>query len=269
MTMRLKEAFSLSGRTAIVTGAAGILGPQFASALAEMGARVALVDVDRDRGQAAAETVARDFATETRAIAADVRDEAAVADAVRQVVAAWGTVDVLVSGAAAKSSGYFQPLFEYDLRDWNDVMAVNLTGAMLFAKHVGPVMVARGRGSIINIASIYGVVGPDPALYEGSSYQGRSINTPPVYAASKGAIVNFTRYLATTLAPHVRANCISPGGVFSGQNDAFVERYAARTPMGRMARPEELRGVVAFLASDASSYVTGQNLVVDGGWTAR
>ena len=267
--MRLKEAFDLSGRTAIVTGAAGILGPQFASALAEMGARVALVDVDRDRCRTAAAEVARDFATETRAIVADVRDEAAVAEAVREVLAGWGAVDVLVCGAAAKSKGYFQPLFEYDLSDWNDVMSVNLTAAMLFAKHVGPAMVERGRGSIINIASIYGVVGPDPSLYEGSSYLGRSINTPPVYAASKGAIVNFTRYLATTLAPHVRANCISPGGVFSGQNDTFRERYAARTPMGRMARPEELRGVVAFLASDASSYVTGHNLVVDGGWTAR
>jgi NAD(P)-dependent dehydrogenase (short-subunit alcohol dehydrogenase family) len=267
--MRLKEAFDLSGRTAIVTGAAGILGPQFASALGEMGARVALVDVNGEGCAAAAEMVSRTFSTETRAIVADVREEAAVAETVREVIGAWGRVDVLVNGAAAKSSGYFQPLFEYDLRDWNDVMAVNLTAAMLFAKHVGPGMVERGRGSIINIASIYGVVGPDPSLYEGSSYLGRSINTPPVYAASKGAIVNFTRYLATTLGPHVRANCISPGGVFSGQNDAFVERYAARTPMGRMARPEELRGVVAFLASDASSYVTGHNVVVDGGWTAR
>jgi NAD(P)-dependent dehydrogenase (short-subunit alcohol dehydrogenase family) len=270
VSARLQQLFDMSGRVAIVTGAGGILGPQFSAALAEFGARVALVDRSPEACQSAAAAIRSEFGTDTLALTADVSQETQIAAAVAAVMQAWGRVDVLVNAAASKSPGYFRPLAEYALEDWQQVMGVNLTGMFLATKHVVPHLIAQGKGSIVNIASIYGVVGPDPSLYEGSLYEGQPINTPPIYAASKGGVVNFTRYLATTLATHgIRANAISPGGVFSGQNDEFTRRYGERAPLGRMAKREEMKGALLYLASDASSYVTGHNLVVDGGWTAR
>ena len=269
MSYSLRQRMSLKGRVAVITGSANILGPQFAAALAEFGAQLALVDIDGERCERVAREIRESHGTGAIAIEADVANEQAVSDMVRQVQSDFGRIDVLVNAAATKSPHYFEQLEDYDLADWNEVMAVNLTGAFLCAKHVVPHFVRESRGNIINIASVYGVVGPDPKVYDGSWYMDQEINTPAVYAASKGGMVNFTRYLATTLAQHnVRANCITPGGVFSGQNDSFVERYGSRVPMGRMARREELQGALLFLASDASSYVTGHNLVVDGGMTA-
>lgn len=267
---RLKRMFDLTDRVALVTGAANILGPEFSAALAEFGARVTMVDVNTEACQAAARRIADEFGADVEPLTADVSDEKVVKAAVDQVLARRGGIDVLVNAAATKTAGYFRPFFEYDLADWDRVMEVNLTGMFLVTKHVAPSMAERGRGSIINVASQYGMVGPDPALYEGSWYLEQEINTPAVYAASKAGVIGFTRYLATTLAGHgIRANSITPGGVFSGQNDTFVRRYAERCPMARMGRREELRGAALYLASDASSYVTGHNLVVDGGWTVR
>jgi NAD(P)-dependent dehydrogenase (short-subunit alcohol dehydrogenase family) len=269
MTFSLRAQFDLTGRVALITGAANILGPEFAAALAEFGARLALLDIRSDACQEVAHQIHETYGTQTLALTADVGEESAVAAAVAEALSTFGRIDVLINAAATKTPDYFRPLGEYSLQDWNQVMTVNLTGMFLCTKHVLPHFVSRGQGNIINVASIYGVVGPDPRIYEGSWYLDQRINTPPVYAASKGGVVSLTRYLATTLAPHhIRANCVTPGGVSSGQNETFVERYSARVPLGRMARREELRGAVLFLASDASSYVTGHNLVVDGGWTA-
>ncbi len=230
---------------------------------------MALTDINNENCASVAREVGEIYGTKTLAIATDVANEPAVADIVNQVLSAFGRIDILIIAAATKSLNYFRPLSEYYLEDGNQVMAVNLTGMFLCTKHVVPHFIDQKRGNIINIASIYGVVGPDPRIYEGSWYLGQQINTPPVYAASKGGVVNFTRYVATTLAAHnIRANCVTPGGVSSGQNETFVKHYSARVPMGRMACREELQGAVLFLASDASSYVTGHNLVVDGGLTA-
>jgi len=269
MTFSLRAQFDLIGRVALITGAANILGPEFAAALAEFGAQLTIVDINGEACAQVAQQIQKTYGTKVLAIHADVSDEQAVATMVERVLSAFERIDILINAAATKTPNYFKPLAEYNLEDWNQVMAVNLTGMFLCVKHVVPHFIGRKQGNIINIASIYGVVGPDPRIYEGSWYLDQQINTPPIYAASKGGIVSFTRYLATTLAPHnIRANCITPGGVFSGQNETFVERYSARVPLGRMARREELRGAVLFLSSDASSYVTGHNLVVDGGWTA-
>ena len=269
MSYNLRQRFSLEGRVAIITGSANILGPEFAAALAEFGAALALVDVDGDRCRRVASDVQESYGTEARAFVTDVSDELAVSEMVRQVQSDFGRIDILLNAAATKSPNYFKPLAEYDLEDWNQVMSVNLTGMFLCTRSVLPHFIAENRGVIINIASIYGVVGPDPRVYEGSWYEGQEIRQPAIYAASKGGVVSFTRYLASTLAQHnVRANCITPGGVFSGQNAAFVEKYGARVPMSRMAEREELRGAALFLAGDASSYITGHNLVVDGGMTA-
>jgi NAD(P)-dependent dehydrogenase (short-subunit alcohol dehydrogenase family) len=145
-------------------------------------------------------------------------------------------------------------------------MAVNLTGAVICAQVFGGRMAERKAGSIVNTLSIYGIVAPDQRIYEGSIYEGRAINTPAVYSASKAGLWGLTKYLATYWGSrNVRVNAVTPGGVFSGQNDVFVERYSARVPMGRMAEQDDLSGAMVFLISDASSYVTGQNIIVDGG----
>jgi Dehydrogenases with different specificities (related to short-chain alcohol dehydrogenases) len=175
----------------------------------------------------------------------------------------FGRIDVLVNGAAGRTPGFFKPFEEYELSDWNAVVAANLTGTFLCCQAVGPQMKKGGGGSIINTSSIYGVVAPDQRIYDGSS-----INTPAVYSASKAGVIGLTRYLATYWAEDkIRVNTITPGGMFNEQEPEFVRRYESRTPLGRMGRPHELRGAIVFLASEMSSYVTGHNLVVDGGWT--
>ena len=189
----------------------------------------------------------------------------------RNIINTFGKIDILVNNAAAKSPHFFSPLEEYSIEDWDHVMAVNTRGIFLTVREIGPFMVARKKGSIINISSIYGIVGPDQRIYEGSWYEelGGLINTPLVYSASKSAVIGMTKYLAAYWGPKcVRTNTISPGGVFSGQSNIFQKKYGERVPLGRMARPDEMIGALIFLASDASSYVNGQNIVVDGGWTA-
>jgi NAD(P)-dependent dehydrogenase (short-subunit alcohol dehydrogenase family) len=171
---------------------------------------------------------------------------------------------VLVNNAAAKSDRFFSDLEGLPLADWEVVLRTNLTGAFLCTKAAIPLLRASGHGSIVNVASIYGVVSPDPRVYEGSTLQ-----TPPVYPASKGGILALTRYTAVYHARDgIRCNALTPGGVEAGQERAFIERYSARVPLGRMARPDDLAGALLYLASDASSYTTGHDLVVDGGWTA-
>jgi NAD(P)-dependent dehydrogenase (short-subunit alcohol dehydrogenase family) len=263
------SGFDLSGETALVTGGAGILGSRFAHALAAQGARVAVVDLERERaGKLAAEVAAKN-GTKAAGFAADVADADRLAALRKEVEDALGPVTVLINAAATKTAGFFAPFESYALADWEGVMRVNVTGVMLCCREFGAAMASRGHGSIVNILSIYGMVAPDPRIYEGSLYEGRAINTPAVYSASKAAVWGLTRHLATYWAQRgVRVNAITPGGVSSGQNSTFVERYSARVPMGRMAGQDEISGAVVYLAAAASSYVTGQNIVVDGGLTA-
>jgi len=253
--------FDLSGEVVVLTGGAGILGAAFAAALSRFGASVAIVDRDGGKAKQSAQAVAR-----ARAYEADIADPKALRRLEEQVAAELGAPTVLVNNAAAKSAHFFAPFEQFPLEDWDQVMRVNLTGAMLCCQVFGAAMAERGRGCIVNILSIYGIVAPDQRIYEGSSYEGRAINTPAVYSASKAALLGLTRYLATYWSTRgVRVNAITPGGVRSGQNDTFVERYSARVPLGRMAERDELSGALVFLASPAASYVTGQNIVVDGG----
>ena len=268
MNPGLKAQFELDGRVALITGSANILGPEFAAALAEYGAQIILADINGESVRQIAEDIIETFGVEARAHEIDVADEDAVQEVIKDAISTFGHIDILINAAANKPPGYFRPFVEYDLEDWNRVMDVNLTGMFLTTKHTVPYFIEQKGGTIINIASIYGIVGPDPRMYEGSWYLDQQINTPAIYAASKGGVVGFTRYLATTLASHgIRANSITPGGVFSGQNKEFAKRYGERVPLGRMGKREELRGAALFLASDASSYVNGHNLVVDGGFS--
>lgn len=264
----MHERFDLSGRTAIVTGGGGILGQGFCAVLAEHGARVAVFDVDDASARKTAAAIGRN----ALAIGCDVSNPESVAAAVARVVKESGGIDILHNNAATKTANladFFAPFEDYTLKTWRDVMAVNIDGMFLMAQAVGRQMIAQGRGgSIIQTSSIYGTVAPDQRIYEGSQYLGRPINTPAVYSTSKAAVLGLTRHLAASWAAHgIRVNALTPGGVESGQNDVFSRKYSARVPMGRMARADEMQSALLFLASDASSYMTGQNLIVDGGLT--
>jgi NAD(P)-dependent dehydrogenase (short-subunit alcohol dehydrogenase family) len=256
--------FDLTDRVALITGGAGHLGGIFARVLAGAGARVAVVDVDEARVEERRRALVDAGATGALGITADVGDEQEVARMTDRITAEWGRLDVLVNNAATKTPNFFAPVETFPVADWDEVLRVNLSGMFLCVRALMPLLRASRAASVINVSSIYGVSAPDARIYDGTPF-----NTPAVYSASKAGVVGLTRYLTTYFAgTNIRCNTITPGGVFAGQPDCFVHAYSARTPLGRMARAEEMGPAVLFLASDASSYVTGHNLLVDGGWTA-
>lgn len=259
----LTTLMDMTGRRALITGGAGHLGSTMADSLAELGAEVLLVDVAGAPTQAVADEIAERRGTTVTALDCDLEHADARAALVDQV--APSGLSVLINNAAfvgtSGLTGWAEPLADQSVETWRRALEVNLTAGFHLCQLFAPVLTDGPGGSIINIASIYGQWGPDYALYEGTA-----MASPAAYGASKGGLIQFTRWLSTTLAPRVRANVISPGGVARGQPENFVERYSARTPLRRMATEEDFRGAVAFLASDASAYVTGQVLAVDGGW---
>ena len=273
MKSHYKNLFDLTGKTAIVTGAVGILGQGFCRGLAEFGARVVVVDLDQDRCSTLASELERDYGKEALGIACDVSDPNSVAKMVDQVISRFGGIHILHNNAASKSSdldAFFASTEEYALSEWRKIMSVNVDGMFLVAQAVGRQMQKQGTGgSIVQTASIYGIVSSDKRIYEGSFYLGRQISNPAVYSTSKAAVVGLTKYLAANWGDSgIRVNALVPAGVESGQNDTFKARYSARVPLGRMAKPDEMVGALVYLASDASSYVTGHCLVVDGGLSA-
>ena len=261
----MSDAFRLDGKVIVLTGAAGIIGTEATRLFLASGARVFAVD----RDAALLEQRLGKSHDSLLTCVADVSRKDSVGQAFAQLQNAWGVPHVLLNNAAAKSANFFEPFETFALDEWNEVMAVNLTGAMLCAQVFGGAMAVRGSGSVVNTLSIYGIVAPDQRIYEGSEYLGQVINTPAIYAASKAGLWGLTKYLAAYWGHRgVRVNAVTPGGVFSGQNDTFVKNYAARTPLGRMAQADDMASAMCYLASDAAKYVTGHNLVVDGGWTA-
>lgn len=270
--MNYEKLFSLKNKTAIVTGGLGILGKAFCAALAGSGANVVVVDIDEKQSLDFAESLHQQFNIKASGIGCDVSSENAVQQMVEKVVDEFGSIDILHNNAATKTADlkkFFQPFEEYSLETWHEVMSVNVSGMFLVAKAVGKQMLTQAKGgSIIQTASIYGVSAPDNRIYEGSFYLDCQINTPAVYAVSKAAVIGLTKYLATYWADKgIRVNSITPGGIESGQNQTFVEKYAKRVPMNRMGKREEMVGALLYLASDASSYITGQNIIIDGGLT--
>lgn len=260
--------FDLSGECVVLTGGAGILGARFCRALAAHGARIALIDRHVEKAEQVAHEVNSIHGEHVMPYGGDITHRETLVALRERIEARLGPVSVLVNNAATKTPRFFDPFEIFPLEDWEEVMRVNTTGVMLGCQVFGAPMAERGRGSIVNLLSIYGVVAPDQRIYEGSSYEGHPINTPAVYSTSKAAVWGLTKYLSTYWGHRgVRVNAITPGGVFSGQNDIFVSRYSARVPMGRMAQQDEISGALVFLASSASSYVTGQNIIVDGGLT--
>lgn len=264
----VSDLMSLKGRVALITGGAGHVGRAIAEAYAELGAAVVLLD----RPDSKADTVARAL-TETYGILAtaldvDLSDEAAVRKVPRRVADMCGRLDIIVNNAAFVGTdgleGWTVPVEDQDIGTWRAALEVNLTAPFVLVQQAVPHLKASGNGAVINVGSIYGVFGPDWRLYDKATVPG----TPAAYGASKGGLLQLTRWLATTLAPDVRVNAVVPGGIERGTVGEFKERYTARTPLGRMAREEDLKGAAVYLASDMSAYVTGQCLMVDGGWSA-
>jgi NAD(P)-dependent dehydrogenase (short-subunit alcohol dehydrogenase family) len=268
-----RKLFDLNGKTAVVTGGAGILGRHFCSGLAESGAAVAVVDIMEDKALETAQMLTREYKIKAIGVPCDVSKPNSVQAAVHRIVSELGEIHVLHNNAAGKSDNmdaFFAPFEKYSLEQWNKIMETNLDGMFLFAQEVGRQMISQGKGgSIIQTASIYGILAPDHRIYKDSSYMGHEINTPAVYSASKSAVIGLTKYLAAYWAVHgIRVNTLTPGGIESGQNETFKRRYSERVPMNRMAKAHEMVGALLFLASDASSYVTGQNIIADGGLSA-
>jgi 2-deoxy-D-gluconate 3-dehydrogenase len=274
----LPELFDLSGRTAVVSGGAGLLGAEFCRALAEAGAAVVAADLN----QAAAEEIAQALKGRgllAAAIPVDVTDPNSVGQLVQATLDKFGRLDVLVNSAAldpkfdpqhadrvaspSSSSGAFE---DFPLTAWKQAIDVNLTGAFLCCQAVVTPMLAQGGGVIVNVSSIYGIAGPDQRLYQRPGQPARY--KPVYYSVTKAGILGLTRYLAAYYAgKNIRVNALTPGGVFNGHDETFVQGYSARSVLGRMAEKDEMNGALLFLASDASRYMTGANLIVDGGWT--
>lgn len=265
--------FDLTGKVALVTGGVGILGSHFCRGLAQHGANIAVVDLDAAKSEESAMHISDEFGVKCAGFGCDVSDSDSVRQTVEAVTAKFGHIDILHNNAATKGpdlKAMFAPFEEYTLETWRNIMAVNLDGVFLMAQAVCKQMVQQGKGgSIIQTASIYGIMGPDQRIYAGAEYMGVNINSPAVYSASKAGVVGLTKWLATYYAKDgIRVNTLTPGGNESGQNETFLKNYSNRIPLGRMGQPHEMVGALIYLASDASSYVTGQNIIVDGGLDA-
>lgn len=251
----IQDLMNLKGRKALVTGGSGHLGRATCDALFELGAEVAILDFKIDKAQRGLK------------LHCDLRNESATRSATQTALKELGGLDILIHAAAyvgeTKVDGWAVPFEQQTVSAWDEAMRVNLTSAFVLVQETKEALTASGHGSVIFFGSIYGQVGPVMSLYEGTE-----MKNPVGYHASKGGLLHLTRYFSTFLAPKVRVNAVSPGGVWRHQPEVFHQRYKERTPMGRMATEEDLKGAVAYLASDLSAYVTGQNIFVDGGWTA-
>jgi 2-deoxy-D-gluconate 3-dehydrogenase len=271
--MKIPELFDLTGHTAIVTGGAGFLGQQFTEGLVEAGAAVVVADIDQQAAADFADAVTNSGG-KAIGIGLDVTDKDSVDGLVKHTLDHFGSIDILVNSAAldpkfeGDSAGKHSTSFEeFPLKSWKDALDVNLTGMFLVCQATASVMKENRKGSIINICSTYGIAGPDQRLYE--SLGEPRLYKPVYYTVSKAGVLGLTKYIATYYeGTEIRCNAISPGGVERDHDRSFRDAYSQRTVLGRMAYPHEVKGAVVFLASDASSYVTGTNLVVDGGWTA-
>ncbi len=274
--MKIQEKFDLTSRAAVVTGGAGLLGAEFCRTLAEAGASVAVVDLNLSAAQKIADALCKD-GYRAKAFGVDITKPDSVKSFVASVLSGFGRLDILVNSAAldpkfdpdAASKGIAPGNFEdYPLDQWNAALNVNLTGMFLITQAcVKPMIESGKKGSIINICSTYGLNGPDQRIY---IRDGKRVAFKPVYyTVTKAGVLGFTKYLAAYYAnTEIRVNALTPGGVFNNHEEYFVKNYSAKTILGRMAHKDEMNGALLFLASNASSYMTGNNVVVDGGWTA-
>jgi len=264
---KIHELSDMSGRTSVITGAAGYLGRMFSETLSELGSDIIMVDnIDNDRIAYVANDIKNRYDNNVIPIHCDLELDHERDELISELKK-YGPVDVLVNNAGfvgtTEMEGWVTSFEKQTIDTWKRVLDVNLTSVFHLTQQLNEQLIASENGSVINISSIYGVVGPDLSLYEGTS-----MNNPAAYAASKGGMIQLSRWMSTVMAPHVRVNSVSPGGIERGQPSIFQEKYISRTPLNRMGTEEDFKGVIAFLSSDLSSYITGQNIMVDGGWTA-
>jgi NAD(P)-dependent dehydrogenase (short-subunit alcohol dehydrogenase family) len=260
---RIEELFRIDGKVAVVSGGAGLIGAALADILAEAGASVVIADSEAEKAESEARRLAEKHGGDVVSRVVDIANEEAVADLASEVSSSLGQPDILVNAAHYKGGSFFHSLGEYPKETWDRVLDVNLSGTFLMCREFGRRMFDGEGGTIVNISSTYGVVSADPRIYGESG-----INSPVAYAATKSGLLNLTRYMAIHWRPKVRANVLVPGGVEAGQDPGFIQNYEYRTPLGRMALHDDYQGAVLFMCSDASSYMTGATVVVDGGWTA-
>lgn len=266
----MNELFSLQGKVAIVTGALGLIGRNHCMALSEAGASVVVADTNEQK----CTDFAHAYLKNSIGAYLDVTNKESVAEMTQTVLGKYGKIDALVNNAAINDmfedpkAATEQSKFEnYPLELWQKSLDVNLTGVFLCSQIVGSQMVKQGNGSIINIASTYGLTAPDQSIYKDQEGT-QSFFKPPAYSVTKGGVIMLTKFLAAYWGQQgIRVNTLSPGGVKNAQSDFFIENYSRKTPLGRMADSTDYKGAIVFLASDASAYMTGANLVVDGGWT--
>lgn len=266
--------FSVQDKVVVVTGGLGQLGRQFSKTLLESGAKVAVLDINCDEARIHERFGITENQQNLLFISADITQRQSVEQALAQINATWGTPYGLINNAGLDSppnapAAENGPFESYPSDSWDRVMAVNVKGVLHCCQVFGGEMAAAGRGSIINICSIYGLVSPDQRIYEYRRTADSTFYKPVAYSASKSALLNLTRYLATYWAKQqVRVNTLTFGGVFNGQDQEFLHGYCAHVPLGRMACEDEYNGAIVFLLSDAASYMTGSNMIIDGGWTA-
>lgn len=264
----LSKLFSLKNRVIVITGATGLLGTEFAHILSDAGANIVLVGQSKiDKNKKLVSELRKKYNTNPTSYNIDITKKHEVGQLKNDVYEKYERIDGLVNNAQfvpRKHPNRAAPFENYSLELWDQTLCTNLTGPFLCSQEIGKIMSMRQNGVIVNVSSIYGMVGTDHRIYGKSR-----LNSPPSYAATKGAVISLTRYLAAYWhRKNIRVNSLTLGGVFHNQNKRFVTKYSEKTMLGRMANKEEYNGALLFLLSDASSYMTGANLVVDGGWTA-
>jgi NAD(P)-dependent dehydrogenase (short-subunit alcohol dehydrogenase family) len=253
-----RNVFSCEGKIALVTGGQGLIGKEIVRGLNDFGASVCVADINEHQTEELKNLAGVNFQP------MDITSEDSIRQTLEAVVDQFRKIDILVNCAYPRTSDWGARLEDVRIESWQQNVNSHLGGYFLCCQKVAEHMKLQGGGSIINFASIYGIVAPDFSIYEGST-----MTMPVAYSAIKGGIIALSKYLASYYAKdNIRVNCISPGGIFDKQPASFVKRYSAKTPLGRMGHPKDLVAAVLYLASDASSYMTGHNLVVDGGWTA-
>ncbi len=264
--MNVKNIFDLTDKTVILTGAAGYLGGNYADGLSQSGANVVLADINYQGCKKLEHKIREKYDVDPLSVKLDLTQSKSINNLVSKITKKYSDIDVLINNAAYQGTPKIRTAgFEnLTLETWNQAISVNLTGIFLLSQQIGKIMKNQKFGNIINISSIYGIVGADQRIYGKSG-----LNSAVFYAATKGAVLNLTRYLASFWnRTGIRVNTFSPGGVENKQDKNFVKNYSKKTMIGRMARNDEYVGALIFLASDASSYMTGSNLIIDGGWTA-
>jgi NAD(P)-dependent dehydrogenase (short-subunit alcohol dehydrogenase family) len=263
----ISEMSDLNGKVALLSGGAGHIGRAMAAALVESGCAVILIDRNESSLKNALKELDQIRSGHSKIIVCDLSNIEKLDLLRKQVDSEFGQLDILINNAAfvgdSKLDGWCVDFEKQTIPTWSKALDLNLTVPFVLTQAFTKLLAKDNKGSVINVGSIYGLVGPDMSLYEGTS-----MGNPAAYAASKGGLIQLTRWLATNLSPSIRVNTITPGGVYRGQPNSFVDKFISRTPMGRMAIEEDFKGATIFLASDLSSYITGQNIVVDGGWTA-